>query len=205
MPTPGLGDTAPYNLDPVGLPSFFSWDSINGITIQGLDFAESWSYYIFEITATDLNNKAFNNEFQLEVTTMADCSSASMVTDAPVEDSMTYEIGSPTVTTVLPSVIDLISEATQMPLLCGPISYMLYETNSAGTVQNGLPKFATFTGSTRKLDINTSDISLAGTYYLLLDIFYTEFSGPLFPNAYHFTKIIEVTLNVKAVVQQVNV
>jgi len=61
--------------------------------------------------------------------------------------------------------------------VCGPIGYLVSQTDAAGSITSVIPAFASFDDTTRALDINTSDPVYAGTYYFAYDVFLCNFAG----------------------------
>jgi hypothetical protein len=116
--------------------------------------------------------------FQLEVTTSADCTQVTGFTLlAAYPASLTYEIGSAQQTTILPAAIDSYSQTSGINQICGPIGYLVSQTDAVGFITSVIPAFASFDDTTRALVIGTTDMNLIGTLYLSYDVFLINFAG----------------------------
>lgn len=59
-----------------------------------------------------------------------------------------------------------------MPAVCGLVEYKLSKTDAQMTERSVLPDFVKYDNITLKIDISTSNKGRAGTWYLLLEVFY---------------------------------
>jgi hypothetical protein len=97
----------------------------------------------------------------------------------------------PAVSTIFDVVDDPMS--ADVPLVCGPISYKMYASDLSGVTMTSLPDFVYYYEEDLAFDVYTQTLSKAGTYYLMLDAFYTFLESD--KKAYHSKSIIKVVLN----------
>jgi hypothetical protein len=107
------------------------------------------------------------------VTTTTDClTDVYLSFSATFKRDLAYEIGKPLLSTIIEEVKDSKSVAAQVPSVCGPVAYKLIKTDAAMSTNTTLPEFATFDEFTRKLALQSTSKDRAGTWFLLLDVFY---------------------------------
>lgn len=107
------------------------------------------------------------------VTTTTDClTDVDLSFSATFKRDLAYEIGKPLLSTIIEEVKDSKSVAAQVPSVCGPVAYKLTKTDAAMSTNTTLPEFATFDELTRTLALQSTSKDRAGTWFLLLDVFY---------------------------------
>ena len=127
------------------------------------------------------------------VTTSTDC-----ITDIdlsfPVsfKNSIAYEIGRPLTKFKIEQINDSKSLEAQVPAVCGVVEYKLSKTNALMTERSILPEFVKYDNITLLIDISTSNKERAGTWYLLLEVFYKFFS--LDPKVFVRKELLTMTL-----------
>jgi hypothetical protein len=172
---------------------FFSYDLVTGFNITGSDLADAWYTFTFQLVATDSMLGLTDSSFQLKVTTSADCTQVTGFTLLEAfPASLAYEIGSAQQTTILPAAIDSYSQTSGINEICGPIGYLVNQTDAAGSITSVIPAFASFNDSTRALIIGTTDMTLIGTLYLSYDVFLINFAG--LTGYLQFREVITVSL-----------
>jgi hypothetical protein len=127
----------------------------------------------------------------VSVTTYINCTDArSLPYSEPLPALVTYEIQKPAIQTFFAPIDDPMSKT--VPLCCGPITYKMYSTDSTGKTMLQIPDFIIFIEENRQFDIYATNTGRAGTYYLLIDAFYTFLQ--MEKTAYHHKEIIKIVL-----------
>jgi hypothetical protein len=103
--------------------------------------------------------------------------------------SLTYNIAGGFVSFEFAPALDPMAALTGIPDVRGPVVYDVYLTDASGTDMKPLPFFISFNRTSGILFINTNDLSLVGTYFLLFDAYLADA-----PNESHSYKVVELKL-----------
>jgi hypothetical protein len=76
---------------------------------------------------------------------------------------------------------------TGIPNVRGQVVYDVYLTDATGTEMKPLPSYISFNQTSGTLVINTNDVSLTGTYFLLFDAYLADA-----PSESHSYKVVEL-------------
>lgn len=91
---------------------------------------------------------------------------------------ISYNIGSGAKTMQYGLPIDSISIQTATPEFCGPVKYQVYNaTDEKGTKIQDLSPFVRFDQSKNVLTVKTENIKIAGSYYLMFEIYLENYAG----------------------------
>ena len=157
--------------------------------MRGDRYEEGWSTYRILIRGFDELGGVSNEDYVLEITTVVDClTNAQLTPSLPIPKTLDYKVGSPNVITAFPPMVDHIAQTLKIPDICGPISYNFTASNDNGDVlyQTSLPSFVKYNPEKRELDIFTVENSFAGSWYFLLDIFYSFFDSSNPSQNFHY-------------------
>jgi hypothetical protein len=103
--------------------------------------------------------------------------------------SLSYNIASGFASFEFAPALDPMVAFTGIPDVRGPVVYDVYLTDASGTDMKPLPFFISFNQTSGTLFINTYDVTLVGTYFLLFDAYLADA-----PNDGHLYKVVELKL-----------
>ena len=130
-----------------------------------------------------------NSDFIMKVTTTVNCiADVSFTPPSSMPSKLRYEIGAKRNSTVIETFKDSVAQSAQINGICGPTAYKLYLTDAKAQSKSVYPDFITYEEKTRDIQLFTENGLLAGTYYLMLDIFYSLFANE--PETLHHYQIV---------------